>query len=64
VEINGGKVVDGSSPEVTDTMYVLCDKEPCRIIKSDSWNIQMFGDAQIDTMWNVDGIAIYKLLHK
>lgn len=64
IELNGGSVVDGSSPEVADTMYVLCDKEPCRILNSDSWNIQMFGKAKIDTMWNVDGIRIYKLLHK
>jgi 4-amino-4-deoxy-L-arabinose transferase-like glycosyltransferase len=64
IELNGRSVVDGSSPEVADTMYVLCDKEPCRILNSDSWSIQMFGDAKIDTMWNRDGIAIYKLLHK
>ena len=64
IELNGGSVVDGSSPEVADTMYVLCDKKPCRILNSDSWSIQMFGDAKIDTMWNVEGIAIYKLLHK
>ena len=64
IELYGGKVVSGMSPEVTETMYVLCDKEPCRILNSDSWNIQMFGKAKIDTMWNVDGISIYKLLHK
>jgi len=64
IELYGGKVVSGTSPEVTETMYVLCDKEPCRILNSDSWNIQMFGKAKIDTMWNVDGIRIYKLLHK
>jgi len=64
IELNGGKVVDGMSAEVTDTMYVLCDKNPCKIINSDSWNIQMFGQAKIDTIWNKDGIMIYKLLHK
>lgn len=64
IELYGGKVVNGTSPEITNTMYVLCDKEPCRILNSDSWNIQMFGKAKIDTMWNVDGISIYRLLHK
>lgn len=64
VELNGGDVVDGSSNEVTDTMYVLCDKEPCRIINSDSWNIQMFGDAKIDTITKTNGISIYQLSHK
>lgn len=64
IELYGGKVVNGTSPEVTDTMYVLCDKMPCRILNSDSWNIQMFGKAKIDTMWNVDGISVYRLLHR
>lgn len=64
VELYGGDVVDGSSSEVTDTMYVLCDKEPCRIINSDSWNIQMFGDAKIDTITKSNGITIYELSHK
>ena len=64
VELNGGKVVDGSSPEVTDTLFVLCNKQPCRVINSDSWNIQMFGEAKIDTMWKKDGMDIYKLIHK
>jgi len=64
IELNGGKVVDESSAQVSDHMYVLCDKEPCKIIHSDSWNIQMFGEAKIDTMWKMDGVSIYKLSHK
>lgn len=64
VELYGGDVVDGSSNEVTDSLYVLCDKEPCRIINSDSWNIQMFGDAKIDTITKRNGISIYELSHK
>jgi 4-amino-4-deoxy-L-arabinose transferase-like glycosyltransferase len=64
VELNGGKVVDGSSPEVTNTLFVICDKQPCRVIKSDSWNIQMFGEAKVDTMKMIDGIYVYKLIHK
>ncbi len=64
IELNGGNVVDGSSAEVTNILFVLCDKEPCRIIKSDSWNIQMFGKAKIDTITKTDGISIYKLIHQ
>jgi hypothetical protein len=64
IELNGGSVVSGASSEVSDTMYVLCDKKPCRVINSDSWNIQMFGNAKIDTMWTKEGISIYKLIHK
>lgn len=64
IEVNGGNVVDGSSSEIAQTLFVLCDKKPCRIINSDSWNIQMFGKAKIDTMWEKDGVAIYKLIHQ
>jgi len=64
IELNGGSVVNGQSIEVTDTLYVLCDKQPCKVLNSDSWNIQMFGNAKIDTIKNIDGIAIYKLTHK
>ena len=64
IELNGGSVVNGSSPEVASTLYVLCDKQPCRVIHSDSWNIQMFGNAKIDTIKKIDGIAIYKLIHR
>jgi len=63
IEINGGNVVDGSSSEVATTLYVLCDKEPCNILTTHSWNIQMFGTARIDTMWNTDGVQVYKLVH-
>lgn len=63
IELYGGSVVDGSSSEVTDTLYVLCNKQPCRVINSDSWNIQMFGAAKIDTMEKKDDVTIYKLIH-
>lgn len=64
IELNGGNVIDGSSNEVAQSLFVLCDKEPCRIINSDSWNIQMFGPAKIDTMEKINGINIYKLIHR
>lgn len=64
IELYGGSVVGGASSEVTDILYVLCDKQPCKVINSDSWNIQMFGPAKIDTMWKKGGIYVYKLVHK
>ncbi len=50
--------------EITDQMFVLCNKEPCRIINSPSWNISMFGPAKIDKIWEFEGIKIYKLIHQ
>lgn len=52
---------DRSKLQITDQMFVLCNKEPCQIIDSPSWNISMFGKAKIDTIWTVEGIKIYKL---
>jgi len=64
LEKQGLKVANREAREVTDQMYVLCDREPCRILDSHSWNIEMFGKARIDTMWEVSGVKIYRLLHE
>ncbi|MFA5136130.1 MAG: glycosyltransferase family 39 protein [Patescibacteria group bacterium] len=50
--------------QVTDQMYVLCNQKPCNVLNSGSWNIEMFGKAKIDTIWSVDGITIYRLIHE
>lgn len=63
IEYYGGSVVDGNSAEVTDTMYVLCDRQPCKILNSQSWNIDMFGKAKIDKIFYEGGIVIYRLKH-
>lgn len=54
---------DRSKVEITNQMFVLCSQEPCRVLNSPSWNISMFGQAKIDTMWTIEGIKIYKLIH-
>jgi 4-amino-4-deoxy-L-arabinose transferase-like glycosyltransferase len=64
IEYFGGSVVDGNSAEVTDTMYVLCDRQPCKVLDSHSWNIDMFGKAKIDTIFYEGGIVIYRLKHR
>ena len=64
LEKQGLKAANREAKEVTDQMYVLCDREPCRILDSHSWNIEMFGEAKIDTMWEVSGVKIYRLIHE
>jgi hypothetical protein len=54
---------DRSKLQITNQMFVLCNKEPCQVINSPSWNISMFGKAKVDTIWTVEGIKIYKLTH-
>lgn len=63
IELNGGKVVERKYNEIASQMFVLCDKGECDILHTNSWNINMFGSAKIDTMWNVDDIRIFKLVH-
>lgn len=63
LEIKGLVPADRTKVEITDQMFVLCNKKPCRILDSPSWNISMFGPAKIDKIWEVEEITIYKLIH-
>ncbi|PIY68544.1 hypothetical protein COY90_05445 [Candidatus Roizmanbacteria bacterium CG_4_10_14_0_8_um_filter_39_9] len=64
LEAQGYHVADRGVSQVTDQMFVLCDRGPCDILHTGSWNINMFGKAKIDTMWEVEGIKIYRLVHE
>ncbi len=64
LELRGLKPADRQKIEITDQMFVLCNKEPCEVINSPSWNISMFGRAKIDKIWGIDGIKIYRLVHE
>lgn len=63
LELLGLPPADRNKVEITQQMYVLCNKKPCDVLESSSWNITMFGPAKIDTIWEIDGITIYKLTH-
>ncbi|OGK62045.1 hypothetical protein A2334_04200 [Candidatus Roizmanbacteria bacterium RIFOXYB2_FULL_38_10] len=64
LEKQGLKAANREAREVTQQMYVLCNQEPCNVLDSHSWNIDMFGEAKIDTMWEIEGIKVYRLIHK
>lgn len=63
LELYGLKPANRQKIEITNQMFVLCNKEPCQIINSPSWNISMFGKAKIEDQWTVDNVKIYKLIH-
>lgn len=63
LEVQGFHVANRGIGEVTNQMFVLCDRGPCDILNTKSWNIDMFGKAKIDTTWKIDGIRIFKLSH-
>ncbi len=62
LELKGLIPADRRKVEITDQMFVLCNKEPCQIIDSPSWNISMFGKAKIADQWKVEDVKIYKLV--
>ncbi|GAB4218811.1 MAG: hypothetical protein Fur009_1770 [Candidatus Microgenomates bacterium] len=61
LEIEGNKPANRQKVEITNQMFVLCNKKPCQIINSPSWNISMFGKAKITNEWTIDNVKIYKL---
>ena len=61
LELEGLRPADRQKVEITDQMFVLCNKEPCQIINSPSWNISMFGKAKIVNQWQIDNVKIYRL---
>jgi len=63
LKLRGLTAANREKNEVTDQMYVLCDRQPCRVLDSQSWNIDMFGKAKIANEWQSDGVYIYKLIH-
>lgn len=64
LNLGGQPPADRKKLEITDQMFVLCGEEPCVVVNSPSWNISMFGTAKIDTMWEVEGVKIYKLVRE
>ena len=64
MELKGARPADRKKLEIADQMFVICEKEPCPVIDSPSWNISMFGPAEIVESWDIDGLKIFKLIHR
>lgn len=64
LETMGYRAANREAHEVTAQMFVLCNEGPCDVLHTQSWNINMFGKAKIDTMWESQGIKIFKLVHE
>ena len=50
---------------ITDQLFVVCeDGETCQPEGHPQWQIAIFGPSQIVSVWNIDHIKVYKLIHK
>ncbi len=63
LSLYGNPPLDRKKIEIGKKLIVLCAKNPCEIIGSPSWNINMFGPAKIDKIERVENITIYLLSH-
>lgn len=63
LELYGKRPADRKKNEVSGQMFVVCG-DPCDLYKTKSWNVTMFGQFKIVNEWPVDGVKIYKLVHK
>ena len=61
--------VEGYRPLSADTLadpkelYILCYEKKCQVLGNAQWQIAAFREAKIDTMFTVEGIVIYKVVH-
>jgi len=63
LELKDKRPANREKQEVTDQMFVVCG-DPCNLYTTPSWNVKMFGEFKIIQEWKVEGVKIYKLIHK
>jgi len=54
---------DKDRKTVTDQLIVVCEELDCQPLGHSLWEIAGFGRAQIDGVWDVPFVKIYKLIH-
>ncbi|MEO6508857.1 MAG: hypothetical protein ABIO02_02800, partial [Patescibacteria group bacterium] len=65
LEISKFAPLNYDTAEQGEELYVLCFYgETCKIIGNAQWQIAAFENAKIDTMWKLDLVTIYKLVHE
>jgi hypothetical protein len=69
MELWGGTVLHADrwdQKTIVDDLIVVCEdiEEKCKPTTSSKAEIANFGMSKIDTTWYVDGVIIYRLVHK
>jgi hypothetical protein len=65
LEVKNHRPFDYDSPAEPDELFVMCFyNNPCKIIGNNQWQITVFKNPKVDTMWKLDIVTIYKLVHE
>lgn len=65
LEVNGFRSLEENSTEQPAELFILCFISDCYpILGNPQWQIASFKNAKIDKIWRIEGVKIYKLVHK
>lgn len=63
LEIAGKRPLAEESPQVGNELYVLCYEKSCDVLNHPQWQIAAFNNKKIKSIWTVDRVKIYQLIH-
>jgi len=64
LEILGKTPLSEESPDQPKELYILCYEKECDALNDSQWQIAAFKNKQVEKIWKVDRVKIYKLVHK
>ena len=64
LEIKGKRPLPADTLQEPLELFVLCFEKDCQVLGSPQWQIAAFKRAKVDKIWKVEGVKIYKLIHK
>jgi hypothetical protein len=63
LEIGGKRPLAEDSPQVGKEIYVLCYEKKCNVLNHPEYRLTNFGNKKIKSIWTVDRVKIYQLIH-
>lgn len=57
------EAIDPSRTSVTDQLLIVCEDPNCQPLGNSLWEVAGFGRAEIEDMWPVSVVKVYKLKH-
>lgn len=62
LEVDGKKAADTLKGELTEQLFVFCNKDPCTILNEGHWDIASFGIARIEEEWEIEDVRLFKVV--